>query len=96
MALSSTPCLSFDILVGRVHCILLLAFVLTFIALFLVFSDGAKRGVELELPLEGVDLGHHGHNLFIVRRFGSPLTLLLEPVKLGLGSDHKSLVGGGK
>ncbi len=71
-------------LVGSVIFILLLALVLTLVFLFLVVSDGAKLRVKLELAIEGVDFGRHGHDLFVVRRFGTPLTCILEIVEVGL------------
>ncbi len=52
--------------------IFLLALVLTLVLLFLVLSDGTKLRIKLELALEGIDHGCHGHNLFVVGRFGSP------------------------
>ena len=58
--------------VGIILFVFLLALVLTLVFLFLVLSDGAKLRIKLELALEGIDHGCHGHNLFVVGRFGSP------------------------
>ncbi len=69
-------------LVGSVLFLLLPALVLTLVFLFLVLSDGAKLRVKLKLALEGVDFGRHGHDLFVVRRFGTPLTCILEIVEV--------------
>ena len=87
---------SFDISCWNSLFILLLALVLTLFLLFLVLSNGTKLGVELELALEGADLGRHGHDLFVVGRFGSPVTLVLEIVKVGLARGHESLVDNGE
>jgi len=83
-------------LVGSVLFILLLALVLTLVLLFLVLSDGAKLRVKLELPFEGVDFGRHGHDLFVVGRFGTPLTRILEVVDVGLRKGHEIFVGQGE
>jgi hypothetical protein len=71
-------------LVGSVLFILLLALILTLVFLFLVLSIGAEVRVKLELPFEGIDFGRHGYDLFIVERFGTPLTRILEVVEVGL------------
>ena len=84
------------LLVGSVLFILLLALVLTLVFLFLVLSDGAKLRVKLELALEGVDLGCHGHDLFVVKRFGSPLTRIFEIVKKGLRIGQENFMGQGR
>jgi hypothetical protein len=87
------------LLIFIVGCILLvlpfLAF-LTFVFLFLsLLGNGAELGIELELPFQGAGFGRHGHNLLVVGRFGSPITLEFKVVHLGLGSGHESLVGTG-
>jgi hypothetical protein len=74
----------------------LLALVLTLVFLFLVLSNDAKLRVKLKLALEGVDLGCHGHNLFVVGRFGSPLTRIFEIVEVGLCIGHENFVGQGE
>ena len=76
--------------------ILLVGSVLTLVFLFLVLSDGAKLRVKLELALEGVDLGCHGHDLFVVKRFGSPLTRIFEIVKKGLRIGQENFMGQGR
>ncbi len=83
-------------LVGSVLFILLPALVLTLVFLFLVLSDGAKLRVKIVLALEGVDFGRHGHNLFVVGRFGTPLTCILEIVEVGLRKGHENFVGQGE
>ena len=88
--LSSTPHPSFDISSWKSPFILLLALVLILVPLFLVLNNKAKLRVKLELAFQGVDLGRHGHNLLIIRKFGSPLTLILEPVKVGLLTNAKN------
>ena len=71
-------------------------------------SHGIKLGVALVKPttsyfwflltfchnriFEGVDLGSHGNNLLVVRRFGAPLPLLPEPIILAQGRGHEGLV----
>ena len=78
-------------LVGSVVFILLLALVLTLVILFLVLSDDAKLRVKLELAFEGFDFGRHGHNLFVVGRFGTPLTRILEIVKWAFAKAMRTL-----
>ena len=48
--------------------------------------------VGLEMSFEGVDLGGHGNNLLVVRRFGAPLPLHPEPIIFAQGGGHESLV----
>ncbi len=86
-------------LVGSILLVLrfLIFLVITLVVLFLVvLCNGTELGVELELALEGVDLGHHGHNLFVIGRFGSPLASSLEVIQVRLGRGHKGFVGNGK
>jgi hypothetical protein len=92
------PCLVLllILLAGIILFVFLLALVLTLVFLFLVLSNGAKLRVMLKLALEGVDLGCHGHNLFVVGRFGSPVTRIFEIVKVGLGIGHENFVGQGE
>ncbi len=85
-----------DISCWSVIFILLLALVLTLVFLFLVLSDGAKLRVKLELTFEGVDFGRHGHDLFVVGRFGTPLTRILEVVEVGVRKGHENFVVQGK
>ena len=59
-------------------------------------SNGAKLRVKLELPFEGVDFGRHGHDLFVVERFGTPLTRILEVVEVGVRKGHENFVVQGK
>jgi hypothetical protein len=48
--------------------------------------------VGLEITFESIDLGGHGNNLLVVRRFGAPLPLLPEPIILAHGGGHEGLV----
>ncbi len=61
--------------------------------LFLVIFEGVfEILVGLKMPFEGVDLGSHGKNLLVVRRFCAPLPLLPEPIILAQGGGHEGLV----
>ncbi len=83
------PCPSFDTSCWNSH-------FCSFVFFFLVLSNGATLGVKLKLALEGIDPGCHGHDLFIIGRFGSPLTRVFEIVEVGLAIGHESLVGHGE
>ncbi len=62
-----------------------------------LLSNLSQFRIELELALEGLDLGGHGHDLLIVRGLGPPLFLADKPIIFGLGhfeqrfmvSEHK-------
>ncbi len=48
------------------------------------------------MALEGVNLGCHHHNLFVVGRFGSLLARSLQVIEVRLGKGHESFVGNGE
>ncbi len=86
-------------LVGSIfHALLFLVFlVLTLVVLFLVdFCNGADLGVKLQLALEGINLSHHRHNLFVVGGFGSPLARGFEVIEVRLGKGHEGFVSNGE
>ncbi len=80
------PCLIL-LLFKSVGCVLLVLPLLALVVALLIsfICNGTELGVQLELALERVKGGSHHHNLFIVRGFGSPDSLCLEPVELALG-----------
>jgi hypothetical protein len=88
-----------EFLVGSILLVLrfLILFVITLVVFFLVvLCKGTELGVELELALEGVNLGRHRHDLFVVGRFGSPLARGLQVIEVRLGKGHEGFVGNGK
>ncbi len=46
--------------------------------------------VGLELSFEDFDLGGHGDNFLVVGGFGTPLSLLVEPIVLTHGKGHET------
>ncbi len=59
-------------------------------------SNVSELLVKLEVTLERVECGRHGHNLLIVRGFGAPLPLHLKVIILAQGRGHEDLVGRGE
>ncbi len=49
--------------------------------------------VGLELSFEDFDLGGHGDNFLVIGGFGTPLSLLVEPIVLAHGKGHDRFVG---
>jgi hypothetical protein len=91
------PC-SVLLLLGLVPSILfVLCFLIPTVSLSLVLAfplyNVSELFVELEMSLEGIECSQHGHNLLVVRGFGSPHPLCLEVVPLAGGKGHKGLVG---
>jgi hypothetical protein len=67
------------------------------VVIFLVvLCNGAELGVELELALEGINLGRHDHIFFILGKFGSPLARVFEVIEVRLGKGHEGFVGNGE
>jgi hypothetical protein len=75
-----------------VLCFLIATFSLS-LALPFALDNISKLFVELEISLESIERSQHGHNLLIIRRFGSPRPLSLEVVPLASGKCHEGLMG---
>jgi hypothetical protein len=70
-----------------IECVLLV-FLLPALVVALLVSivyNGAELGIQLDLAIESIESSGHCHSFLIVRRFGSPRSFGLEPVKLALG-----------
>ncbi len=62
-------------------------------ALAFALDNVSKLFVKLEVSLEGIEHSQHGHNLLVVRGFGSPHPLSLEVATLVGGKSHEGIVG---
>ena len=89
------PCLIF-LLFPFVRSVLLVPLLLWgllgIVLLLSLASNGAELGIELQLTLQGGNLGGHCHNLLVVGGFGFPLPFRLEEVELAFGHGHHGLV----
>ncbi len=67
----------------------LIALVLLVPGLLVIVEGIFKMLVHLEMPFESIELGGHGNNLLVVWGFGTPLSLLPEPIILVHGGGHQ-------
>jgi hypothetical protein len=75
------PCLVFLLLglVSSVHFVLCLPIATLTLSFSLSFAldNVSKLVIELEISLKSIECSQHGHNLLVIRGFGSPLPLSL-------------------
>jgi hypothetical protein len=70
----------------------LIALVLLVPGLLVIVESVFEMLVHLEMPFESIELGGHGNNLLVVWGFGTPLSLLPEPIILAHGGGHQGLM----